>query len=101
MEPTDSKGEVIMEPGKKYKFKTVKDLLEMVHELGHSDNEKPAPICDISRTPLESVYPGSINYKGADYVSVGFGGDANTPWGLLPEIILLVRQDIASKLEEE
>ena len=89
-----------MEPLRHYKFKNIKDLFDMVHGLGHSDDEEPKPIQDISRTPLESTWPGRINYQGTDYVSVAFGQDVNTPWGPLPEHIFLVRADIASQLEE-
>lgn len=75
---------------KQYKFKSVGELEEMVKGLGHDlEKEDPKPLYNISRTPIESIWPGEIDYadepfKTACYQSLGFGPDVNTPWGPLP-----------------
>lgn len=90
---------------KQYKFKTVGELEEMVKALGHDlEKEDPQPIYNISRTPIESIWPGELDYadepfKKARYQSIGFGPDVSTPWGPLPRVIILLRKDIAEKLE--
>ena len=92
-----------MQP-KLYKFKTTTELYDLLEKMGHSPNEEPVPVYNISRTPLESIWPATVTYKEgghqqAEYQSLGFGDDVNTPNGPLPEVILLLRLDIAEKLE--
>lgn len=90
---------------KQYKFKTVGEMYDMVKAMGHDlEKEDPKPIYNISRTPIESIWPEEIDYadepfKHARYQSLGFGSDVNTPWGPLPRVIMLLRKDIAEKLE--
>ena len=90
---------------KQYKFKTVGEMYDMVKDMGHDlEKEDPQPIYNISRTPIESIWPGELDYaddpfKTARYQSIGFGPDVSTPWGPLPHVIMLLRKDIAEKLE--
>ena len=90
---------------KQYKFKTVGEMEDMVKAMGHDlEKEDPQPLYNISRTPIESIWPGELDYadepfKKGRYQSIGFGPDVNTPWGSLPRVIILLRKDIAEKLE--
>ena len=87
-----------------YTFDSSKALDEQVRALGYTDPwGKDNIIIDISRTPLESIWPSKdVNYGNPpqSYESVGFGGNVSTPWGALPEVIVLVRKDVISQLKK-
>ena len=86
-----------------YTFNTPAELIEQIEALGYADPEDNKIVVNISRTPLESVWPSKdVNYGNPSkpYESVGFGGNVSTPWGALPEVIVLVRKDVANQLRK-
>ena len=87
-----------------YTFNSAGALDEQVKALGYTDPwGKDGIIVDISRTPLESIWPSKdVNYGDPPqkYEAVAFGNDVPTPWGLLPKLILLVRKDVIDKLKK-
>ena len=79
-------------------YSTLDELFKSIEALGYNHKEV---VVDISRTPLESLYGcGHVSYGDPprEYECVGYGPDVNTPQGLLPEIVLLVRQDVANQI---
>ena len=93
-----------MSDGNPYKFDSPAELMSMVKDLGYDLDQKPRPVVDISRTPLETLWPTKcISHSedggpSADYAAVAFGPDVNTPWGPLPAVIVLLRKDVEAKL---
>lgn len=86
-----------------YTFNSPAELIEQIEALGHADPQGNEIVVDISRTPLESIWPSKdVNYgkPPQSYESVGFGGNVMTPWGVLPEVIVLVRKDVVNKLKK-
>lgn len=89
-----------------YKFNTPAEMWEMVEKLGYDLKEQPYPIVNISRTPLETLWPSKgVRYGEGDgpkatYVTVAFGADVNTPSGPLPAVICLLRDDVEVKLRK-
>lgn len=86
-----------------YTFNNPADLIEQIEAFGYADPQGNKIVVDISRTPLESVWPSKdVNYgnPSQSYESVGFGGNVMTPWGALPEVIVLVRKDVANQLKK-
>lgn len=86
-----------------YTFNSPAELIEQIEALGHADPQDNEIVVDISRTPLESIWPSKdVNYGDPpqSYESVGFGGNVSTPWGELPEVIVLVRKDVANQLKK-
>ena len=80
-------------------FNNLKELHDKIVEAGFDPNDEDV-VVNISRTPLESIFPGKANYgdQAKEYDSFGFGPMVGTPWGPLPEIILLVRSDVIAKI---
>ena len=81
-------------------FSSPSDLWQKVKDAGFNPEEV---IVDISRTPLESLW----GCKSVDYGEppkphncIAFGEDVPTPWGYLPQVILLIRSDVYEKLGE-
>lgn len=86
-----------------YTFNSPAELIEQIEALGYADPQDNKIVVDISRTPLESIWPSKdVNYDNPpqSYESVGFGGNVSTPWGALPEVIVLVRKDVANQLKK-
>lgn len=86
-----------------YTFNSPAELIEQIEALGHADPQGNKIVVDISRTPLESIWPSKdVNYGNPpqSYESVGFGGNVSTPWGALPEVIVLVRKDVINQLKK-
>ena len=86
------------------KFGTPAELVESIEALGYKDPLDNMIIVDISRTPLESIWPSQdVDYGDPPqkYMSVAYGNNVLTPWGPLPELILLVRKDVMSKLKTD
>lgn len=86
-----------------YTFNNPAELIEQIEALGHADPQGNKIVVDISRTPLESIWPSKdVNYGNPSqpYESVGFGGNVSTPWGALPEVIVLVRKDVINQLKK-
>ena len=86
---------------KKYPFKDLSELHDKIVEAGFDPNDHEI-VVNISRTPLESMYPEEVSYgnPARKYTSLGFGSDVDTPWGPLPEIVLLLRSDVLEKIIE-
>lgn len=86
------------------KLGTPADLVASIEALGYKDPLNNLIIVDISRTPLESIWPSDdVDYGDPPqkYMSVAYGDNVSTPWGPLPELILLVRKDVMSKLRTD
>lgn len=89
----------------KYKFTNLWELIDQIKALGYnpeSKEKKDQVLVDISGTPLESLFgAGDVNYGDPPqkFVVFGFGGDRMTPWGPLPQRIILVRKDVVKQLE--
>lgn len=86
------------------KLGTPAELVASIEALGYKDPLDNMIIVDISRTPLESIWPSQdVDYGDPPqkYMSVAYGNNVSTPWGPLPELILLVRKDVMSKLKTD
>ena len=89
----------------KYKCTNLGDLVDQIKALGYnleSEEKKDQVLVDISGTPLESLYgAGDVDYGDPPqkFAVFGFGGDRDTPCGPLPQKVILVRHDVAKKLE--
>lgn len=90
---------------KEYKFKSLSEMMDMVKELGYKETDDPAAVYEITGTPLESIWPSEgVEYNDGHhwpgtYRALGFGPNRSTPWGYLPLHIILLREDIAARLE--
>ena len=79
-------------------WNTLQEMYEVIEELGYDTDQV---VVDISRTPLESLYGArDVNYGDPPqkYAAIGFGDSVSTPWGPLPHVILLVRNDVWSRI---
>lgn len=83
------------------KFENLKECVDECEKLAKLLPERPGqPWNLLTGTPLESLWgTNDAKLNGDVYNVIGWGGDRQTLWGPLPQVILAVRKDISDVIE--